>query len=113
MCPGRGTKARTAARGGRLRRPGGCLALATWRFYERERFRKRIVPWPDDFAVERHDYLLDWRRGERALRYCHYIDDEEHAQLIEAAGLPVIDDYRADGGLNRYTLLRRERAERD
>ena len=93
--------------------PGGWLALATWRFYERERFRKRIVPWPDDFAVERHDYLLDWRRGERALRYCHYIDDEEHAQLIEAAGLPVIDDYRADGGLNRYTLLRRERAERD
>ncbi len=92
--------------------PGGWLALAAWRFYEQERFRRRILPWPDDFAVERHDYLLDWRRGERALRYCHYIDDEEHAELVDAAGLKVIDDYRADGGLNRYTVLRRETAER-
>ena len=90
--------------------PGGWLALAAWRFYEQERFRRRILPWPDDIAVERHDYLLDWRRGERALRYCHYIDDEEHAALIAAAGLPVIADYRADGAegrLNRYTILAR------
>ena len=92
--------------------PGGFLVLAAWRFYEQERFRRRIVPWAEDIAVERHDYLLDWRRGERALRYCHYIDDEEHAELVDAAGLPVIDDFRADGGLNRYTVLRREAAER-
>lgn len=92
--------------------PGGVLALAAWRFYEQERFRRRIAPWPPDIAVEKHDYLLDWRRGERALRYCHYIDDEEHAQLVGAAGLTVIDDYRADGGLNRYTVMRREPAER-
>lgn len=86
---------------------GGWLVLAAWRFYEQERFRRRILPWPDDIVVERHDYLLDWRRGERALRYCHYIDDEEHAELVAAADLPVIDDYRADGGLNRYTVLRK------
>lgn len=92
--------------------PGGYLILAAWRFYEQERFRRRIVPWADALSVERHDYLLDWRRGERALRYCHYIDDEEHAELVDAAGLPVIDDFRADGGLNRYTVLRREAAER-
>lgn len=92
--------------------PGGWLALAAWRFYEQERFRRRILPWPDDIAVERHDYLLDWRRGERAMRYCHYIDDEEHAALIAASGLPVIADYRADGGLNRYSVLRKESAER-
>ena len=92
--------------------PGGALVLAAWRFHEQERFRRRIVPWPQDIAVEKHDYLLDWRRGERALRYCHYIDDEEHAQLVGAAGLPVIADYRADGGLNRYTVMRRETAER-
>jgi SAM-dependent methyltransferase len=87
--------------------PGGCLVFAAWRFYEQERFRRRIVPWPDDIAVESHDYLLDWRRGERAMRYCHYVDDAEHAQLIAAAGLPVIDDYRADGDLNRYTVLQK------
>lgn len=88
--------------------PGGVLALAAWRFYEQARFRRRIVPWGGDIRVEKHDYLLDWRRGERALRYCHYVDDDEHAALIAATGLAVIADYRADGAegdLNRYTIL--------
>lgn len=91
--------------------PGGCLAWAAWRFYELERFRERILPWPDELNVEKHDYLLDWRRGERALRYCHYIDDAEHDALIRASGLTAIADYRADGAggkLNRYTVLKRE-----
>ena len=90
--------------------PGGYLVFAAWRFYERARFRERIQPWPAGIEVEAHDYLLDWRRGERALRYCHYVDDAEHAQLIDATGLPVIADYRADGAerdLNRYTVLRK------
>ncbi len=90
--------------------PGGYLALAAWRFYERERFRRRIVPWGGDIAVEKHDYLLDWRRGQRALRYCHYVDDDEHAVLVAASGLAVIADFRADGAegdLNRYTVLRK------
>jgi tRNA (uracil-5-)-methyltransferase TRM9 len=91
--------------------PGGLLALAAWCFYEYERFRARIVPWPTDLDVEPHDYLLDWRRGERALRYCHYVDEAEHADLIAASGLTEITTYRADGrtnDINRYTLLRRE-----
>lgn len=88
---------------------GGYLVFAAWRFYEQERFRKRIVPW-EDVTVETRDYLLDWRRGERALRYCHYVDDEEHEQLIEVTGLDPILDFRADGStgdLNRYTVLQR------
>ena len=91
--------------------PGGFLAFAAWRFYDFERFRARIVPWPDDVEVERHDYLLDWRQGATALRYCHYVDDAEHVALIDATGLATVLDYRADGRtgtLNRYTLLKRE-----
>jgi tRNA (uracil-5-)-methyltransferase TRM9 len=91
--------------------PGGLLALAAWCFYEYERFRTRIVPWPEDLDIEPHDYLLDWRRGERALRYCHYVDETEHADLIAASGLTAIKTYRADGrtnDINRYSLLRRE-----
>lgn len=90
--------------------PGGLLAFACWRFYEFERFRQRIVPWPDTVQVEAHDYLLDWRRGERALRYCHYVDDDEHAALVEASGLEEIATYRADGfsgTVNRYSILKR------
>lgn len=92
-------------------RPGGLLAFACWRFYEFERFRQRLVAWPDDLHVEKHDYLLDWRRGQTALRYCHYVDDAEHAALVAAAGLTVIDTYRADGfsgTVNQYSLLRNE-----
>jgi SAM-dependent methyltransferase len=93
--------------------PGGYLVFAAWRFYDYARFRERVVPWPDDLTdeIEPGDYLLDWRRGERALRYCHYVDDAEHAALIAAAGLTEIITYRADGrtnDINRYSLLKRE-----
>lgn len=94
-------------------RPGGLLAFACWRFYEFERFRNRIVAWPDDIAVEAHDYLLDWRRGQTALRYCHYVDDAEHAALVAATGLAELESYRADGfsgTVNQYSLLRQPTA---
>ena len=93
-------------------RPGGLLVFATWRFYEYERFRQRIVPWPDDLAglVEAHDYLLDWRRGRTALRYCHYVDEAEQSALVAASGLALVEQYRADGfdgAVNGYNLLRK------
>ena len=94
-----------------LLKPGGMLAFACWRFYEYDRFRERLIDWPDDLApkVEQHDYLLDWRRGAVAWRYCHYVDDAEHQALIDATGLDEIRTFRADGSdnrMNRYSLLR-------
>jgi tRNA (uracil-5-)-methyltransferase TRM9 len=91
---------------------GGYLAFASWRFYEQARFRQRIVPWPPELAdvVEANDYLLDWRRGTAALRYCHYIDDAEHGRLVNETGLQQLVTYRADGkseDLNAYTILKR------
>jgi hypothetical protein len=88
--------------------PRGILAFACWRFYEYPRFRERIIPWPADIQVENHDYLLDWRQGETALRYCHYVDDEEQAALVSATGLAEVASYRADGqtgDANRYSIL--------
>jgi tRNA (uracil-5-)-methyltransferase TRM9 len=92
---------------------GGLLVFASWRFYEFERFRERIVAWDDDLGakVERHDYLLDWRRGEVALRYCHYVDDDEQTALIRGSGLREILTYRADGSTgmtNCYSILSRD-----
>lgn len=89
---------------------GGLLAFAAWRFYEYERFRERLVDFPDDMAVERHDYLLDWRRGERALRYCHYVDDDELNRLITATAMREVTRYRADGAddaMNMYVVLQK------
>lgn len=93
--------------------PGGRLAFAAWRFYEYERFRQRVVPWPPELVeqVEQHDYLLDWRRGVAALRYCHFVDDAEHDDLVRASGLHELESYRADGftgAVNRYSILGQE-----
>ncbi|GAB4573195.1 MAG: hypothetical protein Kow0077_14860 [Anaerolineae bacterium] len=98
--------------------PGGALAFACWRFMEYARFRARIVPWPEDLAphVEPGDVLLDWRRDVHALRYCHYVDDAEHAALLaaaESAGLRLTATYRADGrtgDANLYAVLHRPSA---
>ena len=90
--------------------PDGLLAFAAWRFYEFERFRERIIPWPDGSAVEPGDYLLDWRRGERALRYCHFVNEAEHIALVQATGLQELETYCADGrsnDMNRYSVLKR------
>lgn len=90
--------------------PNGLLCIAAWRFYDYARFRQRIVPWSAalEHDVETGDYLLDWRRGGYALRYCHAIDDDEFTALIAASGLRLIDRYRADGfsgAVNEYALL--------
>ncbi len=92
--------------------PGGVLAFACWRFYEFERFQKRIVAWPPDLAphVEQNDYLLDWRRGETAIRYCHHVDDAEQSALEAATGFTLLTRFRADGftaTVNAYSVLRR------
>lgn len=87
----------------------GLLAFACWRFYEYERYRERLIDWPENWMREKHDYLLDWKRGTHALRYCHYIDDAEHAMLVAATGLTEIETFRSDGetgNVNRYSILR-------
>lgn len=92
--------------------PGGVFAFAAWRFADYERFRARIIPWDAAITVETGDHLLDWRaESDAPPRYCHHVDDREHAALIDASGLKLIDDYRADGmddAVNRYTILRRD-----
>ncbi len=89
---------------------GGLLVFACWRFMEVESLRERVAPWPAHLMREANDYLLDWRRGTTALRYCHYVDDAEHDALVAATGLVELDRYRADGrthALNQYSVLRR------
>lgn len=91
---------------------GGLLAFVTWRFADFARFRQRIVPWPADLAdkVEPGDHLLDWRRGARALRYCHHFDAAEHETLLRTSGLDALANWCADGpedAANRFSLLQR------
>ena len=91
---------------------GGMLTFVTWCFADFERFRQRIVRWPAELAnqVEPGDHLLDWRRGARALRYCHHFDGAEHEALLHASGLGELASWYADGpenAANRFSLLQR------
>ncbi len=90
--------------------PGGLLVWTEWRFLDLPRFRERIIPWdnvPQELQVEPGDYLLDWRRGAHALRYCHAVDASEHARLVAATGLAPVAEYPADAA-NLYTVLQKQ-----
>ncbi len=123
--PGAGRRALVAALARRVA-PGGFLALAFWQFGDRERFRRRIVPW-EDFnrtaaekidpgQLEEHDVLLAWGEAESdgaavgPVRYCHWTRPAEAEDRVRETGLEIADRFRADGAtgdLNLYYLLRR------
>lgn len=100
----------------------GLLAVAYWRFMDNERILKRVVNpqnedgkdiyskldlKPDEF--EANDYILDWQRGKRAFRYCHYVDNSEAELINSKNNLAIVDKYRADGkeeDVNGYYVLK-------
>jgi 2-polyprenyl-3-methyl-5-hydroxy-6-metoxy-1,4-benzoquinol methylase len=111
--PGFTLRARIIADLGGLLAPGGLLALSTWQFLTAERLANKQVDWAeagiDPADLEGGDALLPWNQGAHALRYVHQLDLAEVQVLAGAAGLQVIDTFRADGkegNLNLYTLLR-------
>lgn len=90
----------------------GVLIVSAWQFLDDDGLRARVVPWPPDLAgeVEDGDALLDWRRGVRALRYCHHTSALELGALFEGAGLHTVATWHADGAsgrLNLYAVGRR------
>ena len=90
----------------------GQLVISTWRFLAHARIRRKIVDWLavgiEESQLEPGDYLLDWERGGRGYRYCHYVDEEELEQLAVAGGLTVRDTFVAggrEGDLSLFAVL--------
>ncbi|MDY7095314.1 MAG: class I SAM-dependent methyltransferase [Acidobacteriota bacterium] len=118
--PGFELRRRLLACLGRRVAPGGTLAVSFWCFGELQRFQRRRVPWSElsqehslgpasTDSLEEGDWLLRWGDGD-ALRYCHAASAAEIDALAAAPGLPLCDDFRADGAggiLNRYLVWRR------
>lgn len=97
----------------RLLSPAGELALSCWQFLESPEWRARIQPWEEAGLsadqVGPDDYLLDWRRGGRGLRYVHHYDEAELAVLAGKAGYSVRKSFYSDGAggrLGLYLLLK-------
>jgi tRNA (uracil-5-)-methyltransferase TRM9 len=95
-----------------LLEPGGCLILSTWQFLDSPRMRRKIVEWAEvgiaREVLEPGDYLLDWKRGGRGLRYCHLVDEAEVERLAAGSGLRVRETFRAggrEGNLSLFAVL--------
>jgi SAM-dependent methyltransferase len=94
-------------------RVGGLMIISFWQFMETPLAKRIIAPKlvgiePKD--LEEHDFILDWKRGASAYRYCHFTDPNEVAQLTNSPQLTQITDFHADGQGNRgnlYNILRK------
>jgi len=99
--PDFGLRAQVLGDMARVLKPDGCLLVSTWRFLAHERMRKKIVEWDavgiDEEDLDPGDYLLDWKRGGRGLRYCHAIDEEEMAALAAVNNLTLREAFCAGG----------------
>lgn len=87
----------------------GVLIISLWQFMEFDRFKKKVIEYPDK-DLENNDYILDWKRGERAYRYCHFINLKEQKKLIKNSKLKLINSLRADGkekNVNQYLILQK------
>jgi hypothetical protein len=57
------------------------------------------------------DYLLDWKREGRGLRYCHLVDEAEVERLAAESGFRVRETFRAggrEGDLSLFAALDRD-----
>lgn len=92
--------------------PNGLLIFSTWQFLNSINLRNRIIDPAtiglDSADWEKNDFILDWRAGDIAYRYCHYHNAAEESDLIRPLAPHVIDDYFADGrtrNLNHYLIM--------
>ncbi len=92
--------------------PNGYFLITFWQFANADRFENRKVNPkivdidPED--LDENDYILDWRKGELAYRYCHFTDDVEAEKMFDELNLKIVDSYYDDGrsrNLNLYYVL--------
>jgi len=98
-----------------LLNPEGLLIFTVWKFTSDEKLTKKIAnPAVVDLEkkdLEKNDYILDWKRGIFAYRYCHLTDETEVNNIIEKANLKVISQIAADGksqNLNHYYVCKKK-----
>jgi hypothetical protein len=74
--------------------------------------RRKIVDWAEasiaEESLEPGDYLLDWKREGRGLRYCHLVDEAEVQRLAAGSGFRVRETFCAggrEGNLSLFAIL--------
>lgn len=98
-----------------LLQKNGILVVSCWKFLRSPKLKERLID-PnqagiDQNLLEKGDYILDWKSGSNALRYCHDTAREEITGHARTAGLHLLQDFSADGAtgdLNDYYLFGRQ-----
>jgi len=110
--PGFDRRADVLRQGRGLMKAGGLMIVSVWQCLESARMRRKIRPWSEAGLsaeeLEAGDYLLDWKRGGRGLRYCHLVDETELQRLALESGLKVAETFRAggrEGKLSRFAVM--------
>lgn len=106
--PGESLRRQVLGKVAALLEPEGRFIHSVWQFLNSPRLRARILPWNTvglaDYEVDRGDYLLDWRRGGRGLRYVHHFTLEELKILAVETGFQVEETFYSDGKKGRLGL---------
>lgn len=88
--------------------PDGSFIHSNWQFLHSPRWKARIQPWDSvgiqAQGVEPNDYLLDWRYGETGLRYVHYFDEAELAELAKESSFEILEMFHSDGENQKMSL---------
>jgi len=99
--PGKSARLKILKKAHALLQRGGLFIHSEWQFLESEKLKSRIQPWESvdisSEAVDRHDYLLDWRSGGRGLRYVHHFDETELSILAEESHFRIREVFHSDG----------------
>jgi SAM-dependent methyltransferase len=99
--PGRELRIHTVRKVRGMLSSAGRFIHSEWQFLNSPRLRLRIQPWEaiglDGSQVDPGDYLLDWRHGGSGLRYVHYFNADELADLAQKTGFHIGDSFLSDG----------------
>jgi SAM-dependent methyltransferase len=88
--------------------PGASLIHSEWQFQNSPRLLARVLPWEtaglNTSDLDPGDYLLDWRQGDRGLRYVHLFSEAELNELAVKTGFKVKETFLSDGEGGRLGL---------
>jgi len=107
--PGLGNRIRILKTAKNHLRGGGLLVFTLWQFKNIERLKKKIVKNHKLKGLEKNDYILKWEKGEKANRYCHFVDKKELKKILSELNMELIDEFEADakeGQGNKYIILK-------
>jgi 2-polyprenyl-3-methyl-5-hydroxy-6-metoxy-1,4-benzoquinol methylase len=89
-------------------KPDGMFNHSNWQFLNSPRLQARIQPWESiglqGSEVDANDYLLDWKRGGKGLRYVHHFDESELNDLAKASGFEIIETFYSDGENKKLSI---------